>query len=54
MDNDRSPQTGIVKWLRCGVNLINIGLKIHKLFNKNLEMLTERWNDGQAENSIPH
>ena len=33
---------------RCGANLIKIGQKLQKLFNKNFEMLTERRNYGQA------
>ena len=36
-----SYQTCIVKWLRCGANLIEIEQKLHKLVNKNLEMMTE-------------
>ena len=42
----------MVEWLRCGANIVKIGQKLRKLFNKNLEMLTEGWNDEQAENSI--
>ena len=46
-------QTCIIKWLRCGANLIKIRQTLHKLLNNNIEMFTEGQNDRQAENSIP-
>ena len=47
-------QTCIVKWSRCGSNLIKIGQKLHKLLNKILEMLMEgRMTDGLKTVTTP-
>ena len=48
-----SYQTCIVWLLRCGANLIKIGVTLLKLQSKDVKMMTEGQNDGQAENCIP-